>query len=197
MAWGLVSFRMTKDSSQIVHIRPLGTDDFELFWPVRLLALRESPQAFGSSYEESKKMPPKEAMRRLKPKNDGFVLGAFVSAAAADLATVPELVGLAGFVRHDFLKGRHKGTIWGVYVVPDYRGRGISRAVMEKVIERCQGIDGLEEVNLAVASSNEPARALYQSLGFETYGVEPRALKVDGKYFDEELMVLRFHGRRG
>ena len=166
-----------------MQIRLLGPEDFELFWPVRLLALQESPQAFGASYEESKKMPPEEAMRRLKPRDGGFVLGAFA----------PDLVGLAGFVRHDFLKGKHKGMIWGVYVVPDFRGKGVARVVMETAIARCRTIEGLEEVTLTVSATNAPAYNLYKSLGFETYGVEPRALKVDDKYIDEALMVLRLH----
>jgi RimJ/RimL family protein N-acetyltransferase len=178
---------MTKNTGDNLIIRPLSPDDFGLFWPLRLLALRESPQAFGASYEESKNLPPEEAIRRLSPKDGGFVLGAFA----------PELVGVTGFVRHDYAKGRHKGTIWGVYVVPEYRGRGVARAIMEKVLERCLAIEGLEEVTLAVASKNEAAQALYKSLGFETYGVEPRALKVDSEYVDEELMVLRFPGRNG
>src|ERR1700679_1048889 len=101
---------MSKNTGDNLIIRPLGPDDFNLFWPVRLLALRESPQAFGSSYEESKNLPPEEAIRRLSPKDGGFVLGAFA----------PELVGVTGFVRHDFVKGKHKGIIWGVYVVPEY-----------------------------------------------------------------------------
>ena len=63
--------------NQNLHIRPLGPDDLDLFWPVRLLALRESPQAFGASYEESKSKSPEEVVARLSPKDGGFILGAF------------------------------------------------------------------------------------------------------------------------
>jgi hypothetical protein len=34
------------------------------------------------------------------------------------------------------------------------------------------------------------AKTLYRSLGFETYGVEPRGLKVGDDYLDVEHMVL-------
>ena len=184
---------MSEKQRKIIQIRPLGPEDFELFWSVRLLALQESPQAFGASYEESKKMAPEEAIRRLKPRDGGFVLGAFVQSASADGAFSPTLVGLAGFVRHDFLKGKHKGMIWGVYVVPEFRGQGVARAVVNTAIEKCRTIEGLEEITLTVSATNEPACNLYKSLGFETYGVEPRALKIDGEYIDEALMVLRLH----
>ena len=38
-------------------------------------------------------------------------------------------------------------------------------------------------------SKNEPAIRLYQKLGFETYGTEPRYLFGNGRYIDEHLMV--------
>ncbi len=50
---------------------------------------------------------------------------------------------------------------------------------------------GLEQIVLAVFSTNQVARRLYESCGFEVYGVEPRALKVDDQYLDEDLMILR------
>ena len=45
-------------------------------------------------------------------------------------------------------------------------------------------------MQLGVESKNDAAMYLYSSLGFKTYGLERRALLVDGEYFDEELMVL-------
>ena len=40
----------------------------------------------------------------------------------------------------------------------------------------------------------DPARALYRKLGFQPYGLEPRALKVGDQVFDQELLVLRLDG---
>ena len=57
-------------------------------------------------------------------------------------------------------------------------------------LDRARQIPGLEIVGIAVESTNEPARSLYASLEFRTYGVERRALLVGGEYFDEELMAL-------
>ena len=78
-----------------------------------------------------------------------------------------------------------------MYVPVEDQGRGIGRALITRAIQRARLADGLEQVGLAVATRNERARSLYASLGFETYGVEPNALIVEGQRIDEELMVLR------
>jgi hypothetical protein len=43
-----------------------------------------------------------------------------------------------------------------------------------------------------VASAHLPAKKLYEALGFEAYGVEPRSLKIGTEYVDDVLMILRF-----
>jgi ribosomal protein S18 acetylase RimI-like enzyme len=53
----------------------------------------------------------------------------------------------------------------------------------------------LEQILLAVATSQEAAMRLYRSFGFETYGTEPRALKVGSTYIDEDHMILRLRPR--
>ena len=48
-------------------------------------------------------------------------------------------------------------------------------------------------ITLAVATVQPGARHLYRSLGVESFGCEPRALKIGDTYGDEEHMVLRLH----
>ena len=43
--------------------------------------------------------------------------------------------------------------------------------------------------NLTVVGENLSAQRLYTSLGFAEYGREARALKQNGRYYDEILMV--------
>jgi ribosomal protein S18 acetylase RimI-like enzyme len=103
------------------------------------------------------------------------------------------LTGTAGFFRRRHNKERHKGHIWGVYVRPESRGKGMARALMQEVIRRARQMEGLEQVTL-VASAHLPARKLYEALGFESYGVERRSLKIGAQigaeYVDDVLMVL-------
>ena len=52
-------------------------------------------------------------------------------------------------------------------------------------------LSGLEQLHLMVVTTNDAARSLYRSMGFEVYGTVLQAFKVDEQYWDEELMVLR------
>jgi ribosomal protein S18 acetylase RimI-like enzyme len=168
----------------VLEIRALTEADVEAFWEVRLRALRESPEAFGMSYENARDTPLADVAKRLRNDDrspDGFVLGAFEGA----------LVGIAGLRRDQGEKVQHKAMVWGVFVVPEARDRGTGRLLMSELVDRAIQLPGLEQLYLSVVTTNPAARGLYLSLGFEVYGVEPRALKVNGRYLDEELMVLK------
>ena len=167
-----------------MEIRELTENDAAIYWPLRLRALREEPESFGSSYEESVLRPVthmEERFRAARASGGGFTLGAFDGVA---------LVGTATLVREEGRKNRHIAGIYGVYVAPEARGCGIGRAVMEALIARARSMSGLEQLHLAVVSANPPARSLYLALGFQVYGLERHALKLDDRYLDEELMVL-------
>jgi ribosomal protein S18 acetylase RimI-like enzyme len=80
--------------------------------------------------------------------------------------------------------------VWGMYVHPSERGRGLGRLLLGSVLERLRRIEGVEQVQLAVTAGNEPALKLYESAGFRVYGREPAALKVAGINYDELLLSV-------
>jgi ribosomal protein S18 acetylase RimI-like enzyme len=77
-----------------------------------------------------------------------------------------------------------------VYVTAEWRAKGIGRALLMELLRRLRSEAGLLQVTLTVATGQTAAKHLYSSLGFKTYGCEPRALKVGEEYLDEDLMVL-------
>ena len=66
-----------------------------------------------------------------------------------------------------------EGDISNVAVHPDYRGRGISRRMLQMLIEEARE-DGVTEFTLEVRAGNVPAVRLYESFGFKTEGIRPR-----------------------
>lgn len=162
-------------------IRVLEEHDGERYRALRLRALREEPEAFGSAYEEQAERSLAAFVERICETATHFTLGAFDG---------EELIGTVAFTREAGVKMRHKGVITAMYVAPERRGRGVGRALLLSAIERARAQPGMEQIHLAVVTRNVAARALYMALGFAVYGTEPNALKLGGEYLDEDLMVL-------
>lgn len=74
-------------------------------------------------------------------------------------------------------------------VIKDFRGMKIGEQLIEATIRKAIG-SGLEKIELSVYSSNFPAIALYQKLGFEHEGTKKRGRCVDSVYEDIYLMAL-------
>jgi len=59
-----------------------------------------------------------------------------------------------------------------LYVVPDRRGRGLGRALMEAAMDAARA-EGATYMELGTAEDDVAARALYESLGFDNHGGRP------------------------
>ncbi|MDN8592553.1 GNAT family N-acetyltransferase [Paenibacillus sp. 11B] len=168
-------------------LRNIRSDEAEQYWPLRLEALKNHPEAFGASFEMSIQLPMSEVQERIHNEADDYILGAYTEEGT--------LAGTMGFKREHGLKLQHKGYIWGVYVSPPYRGRGLASRLLREVLERGRELEGIEQINLSVVTTNESARRLYEQSGFETYGIERNALIVQEKGYDEAHMTY-FYAER-
>ncbi len=166
-----------------MEIRILGPTDAAPYWNLRLEALQTEPFAFGKSAEEHRLTTVEETAARIRDMpSGGFMMGAFEDGA---------LLGTATFIREPGLKEQHKGHIYGVYVAPSRRRKALGRSIISALLNKVKEDPSLEQVLLAVATCQEAAGRLYRKLGFETYGIEPRALKIGPEYVDEAHMILR------
>ncbi len=163
-----------------MHIRLLVPSDAEAFKHLRLRGLRECPSAFASSYEEEVNDSILEISRRLAPKPDCAVLGAFRESA---------LLGIVGIQREKLKKLSHKACVWGVYVAPEARKTGIGASLLHQALGHARSELGVWQVMLGANTSNAAALALYRKLGFTEYGLERGFLLVEGVLHDEHLMV--------
>ena len=158
-----------------IRVRRLTAADATFYRSIRLEALQQKPEAFGSTFEAENGQPLTWFADRL---GVSTVFGAFRDA---------DLLGVAGFLAQKNPKEAHKGLLWGMYVRPDARKAGVGQRLVEAVIEYAQHC--VELIQLAVVSDNEQALRLYAGLGFVAYGIEKHALKQNGRYYDDVLMA--------
>ncbi len=166
-------------------IRKLTPADTAAFRQLRVEMCGDHPEAFGQTPEEVLAMPDEKFLDWMRASDtypEKFVLAALEG---------ERIIGTVAFRREDAFKERHRGWIWAVYVRPEGRGKGISKTLMQRVIEEARTMDGLELLSLTVAIPQTSARTLYTSLGFFTTGLMHHGYKLaDGRYIDHEEMML-------
>lgn len=165
----------------MIQIRDIKQEHAKEFWKLRLEGLKAHPEAFYTSYEDCVTTSIDEVVNKIKNEQDEYIIGAFTEE--------DRIVGITGFKRGQGMKFKHKGTIWGVYVTPEYRGQGVAKELLQNVLKRGEEIEGLKQINLSVITINKSAVGLYKKLGFETYGFEKNALEYNGRGYDEEFMT--------
>ncbi len=157
-----------------MQIRRLSKSDASLLQECRLRGLSESPEAFLATYADIEGTPLSEVEMDLADPNI-FYLGAFDNAS---------LVGIIRFVRPDRLSRRHTAEVRSVYVRSSHRGQGVAHRLLSSLIEESRQV-GLQSLTLSVLAGNKPALHLYETLGFNVYGREPKAVKKGDEYTDQ------------
>jgi len=165
-----------------MHVRRLTPEDAAVFQAFRLAALQDAPTAFGSSFQEEKDFPPSAIEGRLAVKPDRGPFGAFQG---------QEIVGLVALGRENMENLAHKALVWGMYVKPEHRGKGIAKALLQEALSLARSVPEVLQVNLSVNAGNVSAIRLYESFGFKAFGCEPGALRINGELHDELHMFLR------
>ena len=71
-----------------------------------------------------------------------------------------------------------------------FRGQGLARLLLTELLALARRT-GYEQAELNVTADNAAAIALYTSLGFEVCGRIPRALRMEGGGYTDELMMIK------
>ena len=140
--------------SDATELRRLGPDDWEVLRDVRLRALADSPDAFGSTVEREREFDEKEWRRRLVRPVYAVLDG-------------DRPVAMAGAFTDD---GRVQ--VWGMWTDPEHRGRGHARTLLDALVGAAVATG--TPVSLHVNTANPVARAAYEHYGFVATGhLEP------------------------
>ncbi len=161
-----------------MEIIKLNPEDWGKLKNIRLEALKEEGDAFGSSYTESATHSDEEWQRKLaSPKNPTMVV-----------CDEGQAIGMAGAYQEKGANVKHITYVWGVYLRKSYRGKGLGQKLMEALLDEIAKNTGIEKINLNVNTSRLSAIKIYEKLGFKIIGTLHKEMKFKGKYIDEHVM---------
>lgn len=163
-------------------IRLLSEGDEETFFALRQRALVTEPLSFTASPESDVWTSPAEVRGGLRGTDGSAILGAFEAGA---------LIGFAGLLVSRHPKARHKLYLWGMYVAPEWRGRGTASELLAAAAAYARALPGISWIQLAVGDVAPAARRLYERFGFRAWGIEPDALRHEGRSVTETHMALK------
>jgi GNAT superfamily N-acetyltransferase len=165
----------------MVLVRVAVPDDWQALRDIRLAALRDVPEAFGSTYEQQVTFG--EADWRGRIARGGTFLAYLPELGASEPA------GLAG----GYQETPGPVELVSMYVRPPARGRGVGEALIASVIEWADARNAAS-VHLWVTEANKPACLLYERCGFTLTGErQPLPSNPD---LDEVGMTLPLEPRR-
>ena len=167
-----------------IDYRKIESSESKIFRSIRLEALKNSPESFGSIYEEEvgKSQLHFEGIIERGDFANIFFFGAFTDAG--------ELIGIAGFTREIAVKSRHRGIIISMYVKPELQGRKVGENLLLAVLKEAFAIEVIEQIQLTFVAGNHSAARLYEKIGFKTFGVHKDFFKTDENYWDLQYMQL-------
>ena len=144
----------------MITIRRVTPEIAMLFKEVRLRALKDTPKAFGSTYEQESQFPDSEWVQRANRWNGEKGIGFL----ALDDGTGCGIAG--GFLNE---QDATRAQLVAMWTAPAYRQRGVGRMLVEEVHAWARG-RGARTLLLMVTSVNEPAMRFYDRLGFTRTG---------------------------
>jgi ribosomal protein S18 acetylase RimI-like enzyme len=142
-----------------LRIRLARREEWEEVRELRLRALADAPDAFGSTIEPEREYGEREWIEWIEGW-EGSTNALYVAAAGE------AWVGMAVGSREGEDREAH---LYGMWVDPAWRGRGVGASLVDEVLAWARSW-GATSVALAVTESNTRAGAFYEHLGFADAG---------------------------
>jgi ribosomal protein S18 acetylase RimI-like enzyme len=138
-------------------LRRIRIGEGELFKQMRLTSLRESPSAFGSTYESALRRSPESWSEQSDSTAQGSDRATFIAFSS------DSPIGIAALYRNG---ETDTGELLQVWVSPEYRGQGIAIDLMDAVFQWA-GENNFQTIVATVAKDNTRALRFYQKYGFK------------------------------
>lgn len=163
----------------MIIARPIEPSEWRLYRDIRLQALRDSPDAFASTYEG-------EAFRADETWSARLIAAAASSTDRAFFACRDtDVCGLVWCKR--LTAQSASADLLQLWVAPASRGLGIGRALLMNALAWAQAL-GVQRVRLGVTLAQTPAMHLYQRCGFVPMGTA-QALREGSALLSQDMIL--------
>lgn len=157
-----------------MHVQPLSAEHAAQYRALMLDAYARETDAFTAEPGERIGLPLSWWEQRTA--FGAFDDGQLVGAVALEFSPRP--------------KTRHKAHLIGMYMLEEWRGKGLGRQLLDLALSHARQQPGVEVVTLTVTEGNAAAIALYEAAGFRSFGVEPMAMRTPSGYMAKVHMWL-------
>ncbi len=188
-------FRKTREEGKgkMVRVRKLKTINKRMAKRLTFVARGATVSGGGIGWT-SAEIASKEARARITDWFKRRLENPLVSVFVAEHLHNRKVIGSVQLVRHDpfhSAAARHRAVVTKLCVLPECRGQGAGRHLMEALIKAAKE-EGLQQLALDVrlTANQAKARRIYSGLGFVEFGRLPNYAIVDGKACDGLYMVL-------
>lgn len=151
----------------MITVRQLDPDDWPLWRELRLRALADAPEAFGTTLADLRDRDTEAHWRE----GVSWPRVPFVVEAEGKPAAMGRLLFGDDPVYGDVPGAR--AELISVWVAPEHRGLGVGRALVAAAVEHLAAHHPQTRLLLAVVETSMPAGRLYESCGFGTGGRNP------------------------
>lgn len=144
-----------------IDVRPIQPQEWQVYRELRLQALRDSPDAFGSTYEAEVTRPTESWSARIEAavaSGSDHVLLAFNHHEASGLVWCKLAVSAP-----------EVADIFQMWVAPSARCLGAGQALLRAALDWAASVNA-QRVRLGVTATNSPAMRLYRAHGFRPIG---------------------------
>ncbi len=160
--------------AEIVQLKP---DEWQELRELRLHGIKDSPCAFGRTYEEEVE------------KDESFWRDRLTNSTYLGVKEEGKFVGIMCYLPGEGMKYKHVINIHAVYVRSEMRGKGYGRMLLEEALARIEKDPSIVKICLTVTSTQTSAIALYESLGFKKCATLEKEMFQNGKFIDAFEMV--------
>lgn len=168
----------------MISIRRIRIGEAELFKRIRITSLRESPSAFGSTYESALRRTPESWSEQADSTAQGSDRSTFI--AFSDDSPI----GISALYRVE--DGSDVGELLQMWVSPEHRGRGVATRIMNAVFQWA-GENGFRTVIATLARGNAMALKFFREYGFKPASGASLDSPDDHVVLMKEVEVKRAH----